>query len=250
MILIKLDAINSTNEYLKDNIQKNHSKETQVAYTFNQTKGKGQRGKVWTSEPDKNIALSVIFYPKNINVKDQFVLSMQFSLFILNTLKSLDIPNLKIKWPNDIMSGNSKICGILNETKVKGSFIESFIIGFGININQVNFYDLPNASSLKLIKNIDYDLQGIVSLIFQNLKKHDYLTNALKEFSDNEFQKLNHQYHLNLYKKGEFVQFINNEKEFFCAKILEVNKKGVIKVQKEDKTIKVYNFQEIKMIIK
>ena len=158
MILIKLDAINSTNEYLKDNIQKNHSKETQVAYTFNQTKGKGQRGKVWTSEPDKNIALSVIFYPKNINVKDQFVLSMQFSLFILNTLKSLDIPNLKIKWPNDIMSGNSKICGILNETKVKGSFIESFIIGFGININQVNFYDLPNASSLKLIKNIDYQL--------------------------------------------------------------------------------------------
>jgi len=250
MILIKLDAINSTNEYLKDNIQKNHSKETQVAYTFNQTKGKGQRGKVWTSEPDKNIALSVIFYPKNINVKDQFVLSMQFSLFILNTLKSLDIPNLKIKWPNDIMSGNSKICGILNETIVKGSFITSFIIGFGININQVNFYDLPNASSLKLIKNIDYDLQGIVSLIFQNLKKHDYLTNALKEFSENEFQKLNHQYHLNLYKKGEFVQFINNEKEFFCAKILEVNKKGIIKVQKEDKTIKVYNFQEIKMIIK
>ena len=250
MILIKLDAINSTNEYLKDNIQKNHSKETQVAYTFNQTKGKGQRGKVWTSEPDKNIALSVIFYPKNINVKDQFVLSMQFSLFILNTLKSLDIPNLKIKWPNDIMSGNSKICGILNETKVKGSFIESFIIGFGINVNQVNFSDLPNASSLKLIRNIDYDLQGIVSLIFQNFKKYDYSTNTLKEFSENEFQKLNHQYHLNLYKKGEFVQFINNEKEFFCAKILEVNKKGVIKVQKEDKTIKVYNFQEIKMIIK
>ncbi len=148
------------------------------------------------------------------------------------------------------MSGNTKICGILNETKVKGSFIKSFIIGFGINVNQENFTDLPNASSLKLINNIDYDLDGIVSLIFQNLKKYDYLTNALKEFTDNEFQKLNHQYHLNLYKKGEFVQFINNEKEFFCAKILEVNKKGVIKVQKEDKTIKVYNFQEIKMIIK
>ena len=78
--------------------------------------------------------------------------------------------------------------------------------------------------------------------------RQDY--QSLKEFSENEFQKLNHQYHLNLYKKGEFVQFINNEKEFFCAKILEVNKKGVIKVQKEDKTIVVYNFQEIQMIIK
>jgi BirA family biotin operon repressor/biotin-[acetyl-CoA-carboxylase] ligase len=164
-------------------------------------------------------------------------------------MKSLRVPNLKIKWPNDIMSGNSKICGILNETKVKGSFIESFIIGFGINVNQENFIDLPNASSLKLINNIDYDLEGIVSLIFQNLKKHHYLSNALKEFSDNEFQKLNHQYHLNLYRRGEFSQFINKNKEFFFAKILEVNKKGIIKIQKEDKTIMTYNFQEIQMII-
>jgi BirA family biotin operon repressor/biotin-[acetyl-CoA-carboxylase] ligase len=250
MNLIKLDAINSTNEYLKNIIQKNKSKNTQVVYTFNQTEGKGQRGKVWNSQPEKNIALSIVFFPKKIKVDHQFVLSMHFSLFILNTLKSLKIPNLKIKWPNDIMSGNTKICGILNETKVKGSFIESFIIGFGINVNQVNFSDLPNASSLKLIRNIDYDLQGIVSLIFQNFKKYDYSTNTLKEFSENEFQKLNHQYHLNLYKKGEFVQFISYEKEIFCAKILEVNKKGVIKVQKEDKTIMVYNFQEIQMIIK
>jgi len=249
MNLIKLDAINSTNEYLKNIIQKNQSKHTQVVYTFNQTEGKGQRGKVWNSQPEKNIAISIVFFPKKIKVDHQFILSMHFSLFILNTLKSLRVPNLKIKWPNDIMSGNSKICGILNETKVKGSFIESFIIGFGINVNQENFIDLPNASSLKLINNIDYDLEGIVSLMFQNLKKYDYLSNALKEFSDNEFQKLNHQYHLNLYRRGEFSQFINKNKEFFFAKILEVNKKGIIKIQKEDKTIMTYNFQEIQMII-
>lgn len=85
MRLIKLDAINSTNEYLKDNIQKNLSKETQVAYTFNQTKGKGQRGKVWTSEPEKNIALSIIFYPKNVNVKDQQ--EQVIFLFLLKGLK-------------------------------------------------------------------------------------------------------------------------------------------------------------------
>ena len=170
MNLIKLDAINSTNEYLKNIIQKNQSKHTQVVYTFNQTEGKGQRGKVWNSQPEKNIAISIVFFPKKIKVDHQFILSMHFSLFILNTLKSLRVPNLKIKWPNDIMSGNTKICGILNETKVKGSFIESFIIGFGINVNQENFIDLPNASSLKLINNIDYDLEGIVSLIFQNLE--------------------------------------------------------------------------------
>ena len=133
MNLIKLDAINSTNEFLKDNIQKTLSKELQVVYTFNQTKGKGQRGNSWESQPEKNIAISLGLFPDNLKVENQFTLSMLFSLFILNTLKSLKIPDLKIKWPNDIMSGNKKICGILNEITVKGNIIESIIVGFGIN---------------------------------------------------------------------------------------------------------------------
>ncbi|MDA0757491.1 MAG: biotin--[acetyl-CoA-carboxylase] ligase [Bacteroidetes bacterium] len=248
MRLIKLDAINSTNEYLKDNIQKNLSKETQVAYTFNQTKGKGQRGKVWTSEPEKNIALSIIFYPKNVNVKDQFVLSMQFSLFILNILKSLGTPDLKIKWPNDIMSGKTKVCGILSEIKVKGRFIENIIIGFGINVNQENFTNLPNASSLKLINKIDYDLKGLVFLIFQSLKKYNYLTNAINGFSEDEFFKVNYQYHQNLYRLGEQSDFINDE-GFFKGKILEVNKRGMIKIQKDNNSIVNYSFQEIQMVL-
>ena len=248
MRLIKLDAINSTNEYLKDNIQKNLSKETQVAYTFNQTKGKGQRGKVWTSEPEKNIALSIIFYPKNVNVKDQFVLSMQFSLFILNILKSLGTPDLKIKWPNDIMSEKTKVCGILSEIKVKGRFIENIIIGFGINVNQENFTNLPNASSLKLINKIDYDLKVLVFLIFQSLKKYNYLTNAINGFSEDEFFKVNYQYHQNLYRLGEQSDFINDE-GFFKGKILEVNKRGMIKIQKDNNSIVNYSFQEIQMVL-
>ena len=91
MNLIKLDAINSTNEFLKDNIQKTLSKELQVVYTFNQTKGKGQRGNSWESQPEKNIAISLGLFPDNLKVENQFTLSMLFSLFILNTLKSLKI---------------------------------------------------------------------------------------------------------------------------------------------------------------
>ena len=93
---------------------------------------------------------------------------MLFSLFIINTLNSLKIPDLNIKWPNDILSGDKKICGILNELKVKGDKIDNIIIGFGLNVNQVNFQNLPNASSLKLINNINYDLDGFV--IFNHTK--------------------------------------------------------------------------------
>lgn len=250
MNLIKLDAINSTNEFLKDNIQKTLSKELQVVYTFNQTKGKGQRGNSWESQPEKNIAISLGLFPDNLKVENQFTLSMLFSLFILNTLKSLKIPDLKIKWPNDIMSGNTKICGILNEITVKGNIIESIIVGFGINVNQENFENLPNASSLKLINNINYDLNKLVSLIIKNLKKYDYLSKSLRLLSNQELEDLNYSYHENLYKIGEKSQFTNKEKEIFIGKIVSVNKNGSIKIEKEDNSIMNYNFQEIQMIFK
>ena len=250
MNLIKLDAINSTNEFLKDNIQKTLSKELQVVYTFNQTKGKGQRGNSWESQPEKNIAISLGLFPDNLKVENQFTLSMLFSLFILNTLKSLKIPDLKIKWPNDIMSGNTKICGILNEITVKGNIIDSIIVGFGINVNQENFKNLPNASSLKLINNINYDLNKLVSLIIKNLKKYDYLSKSLRLLSNQELEDLNYSYHENLYKIGEKSQFTNKEKEIFIGKIVSVNKNGIIKIEKEDNSIMNYNFQEIQMIFK
>ncbi|MDB2567139.1 biotin--[acetyl-CoA-carboxylase] ligase, partial [Flavobacteriaceae bacterium] len=124
MNIIKLSAIDSTNDYLKINFSELIKKEIYIAYTFNQTNGKGQRGNSWVSEPEKNLAFSIIFSPNNFNIKNQFIINVIFSLFIFNTLKSLQIPDIKIKWPNDIMSGNKKICGILNELKIKGNEIK------------------------------------------------------------------------------------------------------------------------------
>ena len=66
MNIIKLDAIESTNDYLKSTGFKN----TQVVYTYNQHKGKGQPGNKWMSEPGKNLAFSIKIFPKNFDIKD------------------------------------------------------------------------------------------------------------------------------------------------------------------------------------
>ena len=244
MKIIKLDAIDSTNEYLKKYVKENLIKNTCVIYTFNQTKGKGQRGKVWLSESGKNIAFSICIFPENLKVKDQFCINMLFSLFIINILNSLKIPDLNIKWPNDILSGDKKICGILNELKVKGDKIENIIIGFGLNVNQVNFQNLPNASSLKLINNINYDLDRFVSSIIQSLKKNNYL-NSIPYL---DFEKLTIKYHKNLYGINENKFFLDYENKKFIGKIISVNKMGIIKIKIADNSIKNYNFQEIQMI--
>ena len=169
MNIIKLSAIDSTNDYLKINYSELIKKDIHIAYTFNQTNGKGQRGNSWVSEPEKNLAFSIIFFPNNFNIKNQFIINVIFSLFIFNTLKSLQIPDIKIKWPNDIMSGNKKICGILNELKIKGSKVEMIIIGFGLNINtNSGVFRINYANGIRKGQDIDLKLSKI-HLSFSNI---------------------------------------------------------------------------------
>ncbi|MAU63115.1 MAG: biotin--[acetyl-CoA-carboxylase] ligase [Flavobacteriaceae bacterium] len=249
MKIIKLDAINSTNEFLNEYIQINSIKNNLLVYTFNQTKGKGQRGKAWISEPQKNLAISICVFPKGIKIKEQFILNMFFSLLILNILKSLKIPDLKIKWPNDILSGKKKICGILNEIKVKGKFIENIIIGFGINVNQDNFDNLPNASSLKLIKKSNYDLNNLVKIFIKNIKNNDHIIDLFHGFKKLNIQNLTEKYYTNLYGFNQLKLYVDSHGSSFNGIIISVDKSGVINIKKEDGSVKLYNFQEIKLII-
>ncbi len=149
MNIIKLDAIDSTNSYLKKIIlNKDVSDSTIVTAKF-QTKGKGQLGTNWQSEDSKNLIFSIYKKDLGIKVKDQFIISIIVSLALIKTLKKNNLPNLRIKWPNDIMSNNKKICGILIENIVKEKHVKHTIIGIGLNVNQTIFDNLPNASSIK-----------------------------------------------------------------------------------------------------
>ena len=95
MKLIKLNAIDSTNEYIKKNRDFLSEKELCVI-TFNQTEGKGQRGNTWVSEPGSNLCISLYFSDLNISFKDQFNLNMLVSVKIIDILNSLFLKNLKI----------------------------------------------------------------------------------------------------------------------------------------------------------
>ena len=62
MKVIKLDAIDSTNEFLKDLISKQLVDNFTIVTAENQTKGKGQMGSVWNSETGKNLIMSVLIW--------------------------------------------------------------------------------------------------------------------------------------------------------------------------------------------
>ena len=161
MRIIKINATNSTNSFLKELAQSSSLDELTVAVTNKQTSGRGQMNNSWVSEPYKNLTFSLFTPLKKIKIEHQAYLNFAVSLAIYDTLLEYDVPKLYIKWPNDIMSDNKKICGILIENTFFDFRIKNTIVGIGLNVNQEKFDEsLINASSLKIIlkKNIDLEL--------------------------------------------------------------------------------------------
>jgi len=73
-----------------------------------QTKGRGQMGAKWISEKGKNLTASILINDLEFKSEDLFSLNTVVALSILTVLKNIQIPNISIKWPNDIMSDSKK----------------------------------------------------------------------------------------------------------------------------------------------
>lgn len=172
MKLIKLDAIDSTNEFLKGISTQQNTENFTVVTAENQTNGKGQRGAVWNSEVGKNLIMSVLVKNFLIHTNAIFNLNIVFSLAVISTLKKKNIPDLSIKWPNDILSANKKIGGILIENSIKSDGSIHSIVGLGLNVNQTNFDRLPKASSLAVVTGLEIDKEDLLLDIITNLEKN------------------------------------------------------------------------------
>tara|TARA_B100000287_G_scaffold114199_1_gene106350 strand:+ start:7887 stop:8618 length:732 start_codon:yes stop_codon:yes gene_type:complete len=242
MNIIKLDAIDSTNSYLKKIIlEKDISDYTIVTANF-QTEGKGQLGYMWESEDSKNLLCSIYKKDLGIKVEDQFVLSMLVSLSIIRTLEKLNLPKLYIKWPNDIMSDNKKICGILVENMVKQNSIKESVIGIGLNVNQDTFKNLPNATSIKKIKGVAFNIDELLNDLVNNIKKQ------FIDFNQSKIDLVFRQYEDVLYRINIPSTFKNSEGDVFTGFIKGVNNLGRLKVLLEDNLTKSYSIKDILLL--
>ena len=242
MNIIKLDAIDSTNSYLKKIIlEKDISDYTIVTANF-QTEGKGQLGYMWESEDSKNLLCSIYKKDLGIKVEDQFVLSMLVSLSIIRTLEKLNLPKLYIKWPNDIMSDNKKICGILVENMVKQNSIKESVIGIGLNVNQNTFKNLPNATSIKKIKGVAFNIDELLNDLANNIKKQ------FIDFNQSKIDLVFRQYEDVLYRMNIPSTFKNSEGDVFTGFIKGVNNLGRLKVLLEDNLTKSYSIKDISLM--
>jgi len=139
---------------------------------------------------------------------------------------------------NDILSGNLKVCGILIENMLKGTVITSSIIGIGLNVNQTNFENLKNASSLRLLLSQNFELDEIVTSIIVKLKYYFKVSS----------EDLRARYLNVLFRKDVVSTFESQQKEKHTGIIRTITKSGKLVVEHEDELLKEYDLKEIKLL--
>jgi BirA family biotin operon repressor/biotin-[acetyl-CoA-carboxylase] ligase len=166
---------------------------------------------------------------------------MAISLAIIKAFKALNIPDLSIKWPNDILSADKKICGILIENVIKNK-LNSTIIGIGVNVNQTQFKNLPKASSLKSITGIHYELDEILNSIIKHTKYYSLL------LQEEHYDTVKTEYENLLFRKNKPSTFRNAEGELLTGFIKGVTKYGKLRVLLEDEIVKKFDLKEIELL--
>ncbi len=144
--VIYYPRLTSTNDVAKREAQQEAIEGT-VVIAGEQTAGRGRIKRPWLS-PRGSIALSIILYPSLAYLPS---LIMVASLAVVHCIDRVTGLNSQIKWPNDVLVNDKKVCGILIESDVRGNTVDYAIIGVGINANlrPSDFPEIPpTATSL------------------------------------------------------------------------------------------------------
>lgn len=203
--LVFVPDCHSTNSLGMDLAQRRSGAEGTVVITDNQYSGRGQRGNLWISEPGKNLTFSVLLKP-NVRPDQQFILTQLVALAVADYVKT-KAKGVKIKWPNDILVNEKKVCGILIESSLSGAHVQFVIAGIGLNMNQKVFQN-PRATSLKLETGIEFNLNAELNELLLALETR-YL-----RFREGSVATIRDDYHQNLYRLGEKHQFVVGRETF------------------------------------
>ena len=242
MNIIKLNAIDSTNTYLKSLIKISNVKDGTIVITENQTQGRGQRGAKWQSNAGQSLTFSMFKRFGNLDVTDKSKITYGTSIGIKNALQKLRVPGLSIKWPNDIMSYRQKLCGILIENQLEGTKVLSSVIGIGLNVNETEIQGLPSATSMKLKTGIIFKLDEVLEVISANIEAQ-LLNLERRSLSD-----LKSDYEAALFRINEVSVFENSAGNQFNGMIKGVNDLGELIVETEDEILHSFELKQIKML--
>ena len=236
--IIKVNATRSTNDKVKMLIKSKKIKSGDIIVAKYQYGGRGQHINKWYSSYGKNLLCSMLYKPLDLNVNQVFSINQVVSLAVLKTIRKFNKEKCLIKWPNDILSVNKKISGILVENSLSLNQVNYSIIGVGININQVLFKKLPNATSLKKISNSDIIIQEVLNELIDNYR---FFFSRI-----NELKYINEEYNKNIFGKDGCKIVVNGRRQH--GKIISISNNGIVKLNMDSKGIQEFDPRKIKIL--
>ena len=239
MYLIKLNATSSTNDFLKQLAVKQSLSNFTVVWADVQTNGRGQMGAEWVTESSKNLTFSVLLNSLNLQIPDLFTLNVMVANAVSKALESYNLTNIWVKWPNDILSYNKKVAGILVENNIKADGSIQSVIGIGINLNQTNFELFPQGSSILNQYQRVLDKEDLLKKIV------DLLETTIESFDKDVAWAY---FHKKLFRKDKVSAFEDANGTKFSGIIKGVNHHGQLEVQLENDDLQCFNLKEIKLL--
>ncbi len=164
-----VDEVDSTNTRMKQAAEAGE-KAGMLLVSDRQTAGRGRRGRVWSSNPGNNIYMTLLLRPAIPPAKVSG-LTLLAALALTDALREKFSVEAQIKWPNDVVIGGKKICGILTEMSSEQDFVRYVVVGIGINVNEEVFGPEleETATSLYLQCGKKFDRNVLAAAVVENL---------------------------------------------------------------------------------
>jgi BirA family biotin operon repressor/biotin-[acetyl-CoA-carboxylase] ligase len=226
--IIYYDEIDSTNIEV-DRLAQKGAEHGMVVVAEQQSAGKGRRGRQWESPKGVNLYMSLLLRPE-MEPQKAPMLTLVMAYSIAKALRGIGFANTNIKWPNDLILGDKKVCGILTEMRLDGSDIDYIVVGVGVNVNTTVFpKELEDkATSLYLECGKRIEIETVQNSILTNFTE-DYE----KFLACGDLTFLCEAYNEMLINRGREVLVLEPNQEY-QALALGINKSGELIVEMED----------------
>ena len=225
------EEIDSTNTQAKRLAEEDAPSGTLVVSDC-QVKGKGRRGRVWTSPKGEAIYMTILLRPQ-IRPDRASMVTLVMGLSVVQAIRNVLGLETSIKWPNDVVLNRKKLVGILTEMSAQMDYIEYLVIGTGINANMTAFSEelKDKATSLRMEMGRPVNRAALIAESMKCFEKNYEIFEKTQDLSG-----LMEDYQAVLANLNQPVRVLEPGHEY-SGIARGINEKGELLVEREDGTV-------------
>ena len=229
MKFLKFDEIDSTNNYMKENISSFANYD--IVSSKVQTSGRGRRGNTWLSSEGMALFSFLLKPEKTLSIIEATKLPLLAGISTLSALKKIKDGAYSFKWTNDVFLNSKKLCGILIE-RVK----DNFIVGIGINVANKIPEDIKN---IAISMESNYDIEKLILKVVEEFSVY------YKRFSEGKWKEIVEEINSYNFLKDKKIR-VNIGDKIFEGVAKNIVEDGRIEIEMNGE-IKLFSVGEIKI---